>query len=179
MLVLLCFIVKVSYIFYSHTVQYSLHFCILIVVINIKQIIMRRKIWLLLLLIIQLFLSSCTEEDGKWEPMKWRSEVKKSSDGYYQVSPDGGTFVFQCKNYSLFWPIEVKESEEGGIEKSFRSEYNNSQITSIKSDWLTAKCEGSKLTVTIQPTTSKCCRFFKLSIEAGDVGDDFCFKQSY
>ena len=83
---------------------------------------MRRKIWLLLLLIIPLFLSSCTEEDGKWEPMKWRSEVKKSSNGYYQVSPDGGTFVFQCKNYSLFWPIEVKESEEGGIEKSFRSE---------------------------------------------------------
>lgn len=111
--------------------------------------------------------------------MKWRSEVKKSSDGYYQVSPDGGTFVFQCKNYRLFWPIEVKESEEGGIEKYFRSEYNNSQITSIKSDWLTAKCEGSMLTVTIQPTTSKCCRFFKLSIEAGDVFDDFCFKQSY
>ena len=53
---------------------------------------MRRKIWLLLLLIIPLFLSSCTEEDGKWEPMKWRSEVKKSSDGYYQVSPNGGTF---------------------------------------------------------------------------------------
>ena len=33
---------------------------------------MRRKIWLLLLLIIPLFLSSCTEEEpcGKWDEME-------------------------------------------------------------------------------------------------------------
>ncbi|WP_308273764.1 hypothetical protein [Prevotella sp.] len=64
---------------------------------------MRRKIWLLLLLIIPLFLSSCTEEDGKWESMKRRSEVKKSSDGYYQVSPDGGTLAQWKSTVDVFF----------------------------------------------------------------------------
>ena len=107
---------------------------------------MKRRLWLLLLLVIPLFISSCSKEDGDWDPMKWQTEVKKSSDGNIHVSPNGGTFVFYCKNYSSFW--------------------------------LTAKCEGNKLTVTIEPTTSNGFRFIKLEIEAGDVFDEFNFRQS-
>ena len=63
-------------------------------------------------------------------------------------------------------------------EKHFYAEYNDHENFSIKSDWLTAKCEGNKLTVTIQPTTSNGFRFIKLEIEAGDVFDEFNFRQS-
>lgn len=139
---------------------------------------MKRRLWLLLLLVIPLFISSCSKEDGDWDPMKWQTEVKKSSDGNIHVSPNGGTFVFYCKNYSSFWLTEVTESEPGGTEKHFYAEYNDRENFSIKSDWLTAKCEGNKLTVNIEPTTSNGFRFIKLEIEAGDVFDEFNFRQS-
>lgn len=49
--------------------------------------------------------------------------------------------------------------------------------TSITTDWLTAKSEGNILTITIQPTTLDANRFMKVEVEAGDVFDEFNFKQ--
>lgn len=41
---------------------------------------MKKK--LLLPIFLVLLFSSCNEDDGDVEPMKWKTEVKKSSDGY-------------------------------------------------------------------------------------------------
>lgn len=56
---------------------------------------MKKKLLLLILMVLPLFISSCSDDDGKVDPMKWKTELKKSSDGYFHVSPGGGTFVLQ------------------------------------------------------------------------------------
>ena len=53
-------------------------------------------------MVLPFFVSSCSDEDGDWDPMKWKTEVKKSSDDYFHVPPQGGTYVFYCTNYSFF-----------------------------------------------------------------------------
>ena len=146
--------------------------------INIKKKTMKKRLWLLLLLVIPLFISSCSKEDGDWDPMKWQTEVKKSSDGNIHVSPNGGTFVFYCKNYSSFWLTEVTESEPGGTEKHFYPEYNDRENFSIKEAAFASYLILIEFTVTIEPTTSNGFRFIKLEIEAGDVFDEFNFRQS-
>lgn len=64
-----------------------------------------------------------------------------------------------------------------GEEKKFSPNYDDNKDASITTDWLTAKSEGNILTVTIQPTTLDANRFMKVEVEAGDVFDEFNFKQ--
>lgn len=80
---------------------------------------MKKKLLLLILMVLPLFISSCSDDDGKVDPMKWKTELKKSSDGYFHVSPGGGTFVLQCTNYSDFWITGITEQEAKGEEKKF------------------------------------------------------------
>ena len=137
-----------------------------------------KKIFLLFMLLVLPFLfSSCSDEDGYAKPMKWKTEIKKSSDGYFHVSPEGGTFTFQCTNYSSFWIISVTEKETGGEEKDFSPRYMDTEDLSITSNWLTAKRDDTTLTVTILPTTLDANRFMKVSVQWGDVFDEFKFKQ--
>ena len=46
---------------------------------------MKENLLLLFLMVLPLFVSSCSDEDGKFDPMKWKTEVKKSSDDYFHV----------------------------------------------------------------------------------------------
>ena len=57
---------------------------------------MKKKLLLLILMVLPLFIASCSDDDGKVEPMKWKSETKQSSDGYFHVSPQALTFFFHC-----------------------------------------------------------------------------------
>ena len=57
---------------------------------------LRINLWLLMC--CSLFLSSCEQEDGDWEPMKWDTKVKSS----IAVPIEGGTYVFRCTNYHFF-----------------------------------------------------------------------------
>lgn len=52
---------------------------------------MKKK--LLLPIFLVLLFSSYSEDDGDVEPMKWKTEVKKSSDGYIHLSREGGIFT--------------------------------------------------------------------------------------
>ena len=97
--------------------QSFMYFCIYIIDKQ-KTESMKKKLLLLILMVLPLFIASCSDDDGKVDPMKWKTEVKKSSDGYFNVSPQGGTFVFQCTNYSDFWITGVTEQEAKGEEKS-------------------------------------------------------------
>ena len=138
---------------------------------------MKKNLLLLFLMVLPFFVSSCSDEDGDWDPMKWKTEVKKSSDDYFHVPPQGGTYVFYCTNYSSFWVVSATEKVARGEEKSFSPNYDDNKDASITTDWLTAKSEGNILTVTIQPTTLDANRFMKVEVEAGDVFDEFYFKQ--
>ena len=137
---------------------------------------MKKKLLLLILMALPLFISSCSDDDGKVEPMKWKSEEKQSSDGYFQVSPHGGTFVLQCTNYSDFWITEITEQEAKGEEKKFSSAYDDNKHFTITSDWATATQNGNTLTVTILPTTSNANRYIKVSVQNGDAFDEIKFR---
>lgn len=137
---------------------------------------MKKKLLLLILMVLPLFIASCSDDDGKVEPMKWKSETRQSSDGYFHVSPQGGTFVFQCANYSDFWITSISEQEAKGEEKKFTPPYDDQKHFTITSNWATATQNGNTLTVTISPTTSNANRFIKVSVQTGDAFDEFKFK---
>ena len=141
---------------------------------------MKKKLLLLILMVLPLFIASCSDDgsddDGKVDPMKWKTEVKKSSDGYFNVSSQGGTFVFQCTNYSDFWITGVTEQEAKGEEKKFTPAYDDHEDLTITANWTTATRNGNTLTVTILPTTSNANRFIKVSVQNGDAFDEFKFK---
>ena len=104
--------------------------------------------------------------------MKYKENEKefiKSSDDYFHVPPQGGTYVFYCTNYSSFWVVSATEKEAGGEEKRFSPNYDDNKKAPITTDWLTAKCEGNILTVTIQPTTQDANRFIKVEVETYDA----------
>ena len=84
--------------------------------------------------------------------------------------------AWKCHNWDMVfirWNLIVARGEE----KRFSPNYDDNKDASITTDWLTAKCEGNILTVTIQPTTLDANRFMKVEVEAGDVFDEFNFKQ--
>lgn len=137
---------------------------------------MKKKLLLLILMVLPLFIASCSDDDGKIEPMKWKSETKQSSDGYFHVSPQGGTFVFQCANYSDFWITSITEQEAKGEEKKFTPPYDDQKHFTITSDWATATQNGNTLTVTILPTTSNANRYIKVSVQNGDAFDEIKFR---
>ena len=137
---------------------------------------MKKKLLLLILMVLPFFIASCSDDDGKVEPMKWKTEENQSSDGYFHVSPQGGTFVLQCTNYSDFWITRITEQEAKGEEKEFTPPYDDHKHFTITSNWATATQNGNTLTVTISPTTSDANRFIKVSVQSGDAFDDFKFK---
>ena len=96
---------------------------------------MKKKLLLLMLLVLPFFISSCSDDDGKVDPMKWKTEAKKSSDGYFHVSPEGGTFVLQCTNYNDFWITGITEQEAKGEEKKFTPAIDDHKHFTITSDW--------------------------------------------
>ena len=132
---------------------------------------------LLLPIFLVLLFSSCSEDDGDVEPMKWKTEVKKSSDGYIHLSCEGGTCTFQCTNYSSFWITSVTEQKVGEDGKRFNPRWMDTEDLYITSNWLTAQRDGTMLTVTILPTTLDANRYMKVSVQNGDTFDEFKFKQ--
>ena len=137
-----------------------------------------KHIFLCIALICTLYLTSCSKEDGDWEPMKWKTTATTAKDGYIYVDSDGGTFVFQCRNYSRPWMADVVQTED---EKSVR--YNppetdgKTDFKKIETTWLTSACENNTVTVKIQPTTAPHYRTMHVTVTAGDIFFTFKFKQ--
>ncbi len=159
--------------FYFRT-QYFTAFCILSKNANRKD--MKKRALLIALIVLPFLMTSCSKEDGDWDPMKWITDVKTSSDGYIHLPSEGGTLTFWCVNYSSVWLINISESEaEETGKKSFDGD---GKKDSIQSNWMTAKSEGNVLTITVLPTTSDDNRFMELTVENGDVFDQFKIKQT-
>ncbi len=57
--------------------QYSVYF-VFIEWINKNKMSMKKKSLLLILIVLPLFILSCSDDDGKVDPMKRKTEVKKS-----------------------------------------------------------------------------------------------------
>ena len=134
------------------------------------------KRWRIILMVLAaLSLASCSNtKDGDWESMVWKTEIPgvRTTDGYYEVSADGGTFTFACRNYSSPWI----EGAVSGDNYFFPPREANDYHT-ITADWFKAEIVGNKLTVTFETNETAQVRPLELTVTAGDIFYTFKFKQ--
>lgn len=121
--------------------------------------------------------ASCSKDDGDWDPIKWRTDVKTASDGYVEVTADGGTYVFTCKNYPGFWLSDATETS-GTSSKVIYPNREANDFNNINASWATISSSDGKLTVTIEPNATAETRLLDVYVTGGDIFDRFLFRQS-
>ena len=124
-----------------------------------------------------LSLASCSsdEKDGDWDTMVWKAEVPvvKTTDGIYDVSADGGTFTFTCRNYSKPW---FSDANEDG--KEFLPPYmHDIDYGLIYSENFRAEIHGNRLTIDFKANDGTQARNTTITVTAGDIFYTFRFKQ--
>ena len=122
-----------------------------------------------------LFITSCDEKDGDWDPMVWNAEVtvQMTTDGVYNVSAAGTEFTFSCKNYSFPW---VEYAMSNGEYYYPPRESNN--YHTITADWFKAEINGNILKIVFKANETADERSLQLTVTAGDIFYTFKFKQS-
>ena len=131
---------------------------------------------LILFLTAMASLVSCGDEpDGKWDKMKWKNlSGLAKENGTYVVPADGGTYAFECKNYSAPWLSGILADGEpvyypGGKQDDFHS---------FTGDWFSVLCDHATVTVTIQPLDEATdSRSLNVVVTAGDIFDSIDFVQ--
>lgn len=124
---------------------------------------------LLLALLAVAGLAACTDDDGDWPPMKWKTNVKMEKEHVISVPAEGATYQFTCKNYN-FWLVTLKEDEE--------VIYTNDDTHQIHGEWVTVDVENKVMTVKVSPNSSK-QRTAVIGVTAGDIFDSFTFNQGW
>lgn len=113
------------------------------------------------------------DNDGDWDPMKWKTEVKmKKVDGYNTISvpAEGGTYRFKCTNYPNLWFCDLKE-DEGDIISS------TMDVHQIHGEWATVGIDGVELTVSVSPNDGQKPRTAIVVVNTGDIWCHFKFNQ--
>lgn len=142
---------------------------------------MRTKQFILSILALGMagLLAACSDEDGKWDSMKWKTGVKTVKDAkgsYVSVPKEGGTYTFTSKNYPGFWFSDAMESQDGQIQSYYPDKGNT--YYHMTTSWAQMDREGKDLIVRIQPNTGTSGRTLTVSVTAGDIFDSFRFVQS-
>jgi len=135
-----------------------------------------KKIVILAALIGALSFTSCSDDDGDWTPMKWKTSVIKERDGSITVPSQGGTYIFVCTNYNNPWTADIGEYVNGKIEYAERM-YDD-RWEEFYTTYLTARWKDNTLTVTITPNPTGKERTMTVRATAGDIFDTFTFKQA-
>ena len=133
-----------------------------------------KKLMALLLVMLALSLIACSldEPDGKWDRMKWVDVNDLMNDqGVYLLYQEGGSFTFECKNYSSPWI--------GGITiDGVYQEINYEDPKSFHGEWLEVKMDKNQLTIIVdQLPDSLESRSFNIDVTAGDIFHYFKFSQ--
>ncbi len=124
-----------------------------------------------------LSLASCNsdDKDGDWDPMVWKTEVPvvKTTDGIYEVSADGATFTFSCRNYSKPWFSEAEVDGEP-ILPPYMDEIGYGLIYGEN---FRAEIHGNKLSIEFKPNKTAQTTNTSITVTAGDIFYTFRFKQ--
>ena len=128
------------------------------------------KINLSLVMCSSLFLSSCEQQDGDWEPMKWETSVKVESSRV-AVPVEGGTYVFRCTNYPFFWLDVLNENGK------YIYPEQDGDFGRLVGEGSIATVANSVLTVTINPNADAKERTVTVGATAGDTFSGFTFEQ--
>ena len=134
-----------------------------------------KKIVLLAALISALSFTSCSDDDGDWTPMKWQTSVIKEKDGSITVPSQGGSYIFVCTNYNSPWTCSVAEYVNGTME--YAEHIYDDNWKGFITPYLDAEWQDNILTVTVSPNTTGKERTMMVEVTAGDIFDDFTFKQ--
>ncbi len=110
---------------------------------------------------------------GCWENMKWEViSGQKAQFGTYQISADGETVTFKCKNYEGPWISDALSGKERYYPNSETSEYNK-----LESDWFLVTMSGDQLRISFEPNNTGKDRPLELCVTAGDIFHTFKFNQ--
>lgn len=120
-------------------------------------------------------LTSCTEDDGDWTPMKWETDAKMDKNHRIDVPADGGTYTLRCTNYGGPCIEELDETVNRQCNVYYRDDNNASHHFTGK--YTEAKFEDNKLTVVIAPNNGSSKRKIVVKVSAGDIFDSFTFNQ--
>lgn len=113
------------------------------------------------------------EDLGRWEKMKWETvSGQKVQNGTYQISADGETMTFNCKNYDSPWISDAISGKECYYPNLEIDEYKK-----IESDWFLATMSGNQLRITFEPNNTGEDRALELCVTGGDIFYTFKFKQ--
>ena len=127
----------------------------------------------ILLIAVLLGFSSCGDEpDGKWDKMKWDNVDNLAKvNGIYVIPAEGGTFTFECKNYTPWLSSVIINTEyQDIISQGNRKEYKN--------DWFEVKIVDKQVIFTFDDIEeSSAGRTVEVEVTAGDIFDTFLFKQ--
>lgn len=132
---------------------------------------------IILLMLSLLGVSSCGDKDdeplpGDWPPMAWRNIDFLVSDGEdYLINENGGTFTFECTNYTSPWLGSVRVNDEYQI-------ITDEDRKNFKGEWFEIKINGNKLQIRLDPLPSSVeSRAFYVWVSVGDTGTSFTFHQ--
>lgn len=124
-----------------------------------------------ILLVVLAGVASCVkdEPDGKWDNMKWNEpSALTKENGAYIVPANGGTYIFECKNYTPW----IDHCESGFYDMLVSSS------TYVYSEWFEVIVEGKNVIITFQPLEDETgARQLTVVITAGDIFDTFRFTQ--
>lgn len=133
------------------------------------------NLFILILLAAVAVLVSCGDEpDGKWDKMKWNAPSGLAKEnGIYIVPAEGGTYTFECKNYSAPWLSGILDNGEYVYPHPGQED-----VHSFTGDWFGVHCDHANVTITIQPLDgSTSSRSLNVGVTAGDIFDSINFLQ--
>ena len=128
----------------------------------------------ILLIVVLLGLPSCGDEpDGKWDKMKWINVDNLTKvNNTYVIPEEGGTFTFECTNYSRPWLSDVV------INSEHQDIFSLESWKEYKNDWFEVKIVDNKVMFTFddieEPITG---RTVNVTVTAGDIFYTFIFQQ--
>lgn len=110
---------------------------------------------------------------GRWDKMKWVvTSGQKAQNGIYQVSADGETITFKCKNYEGPWISYALSGNE-----SYYLHSEGCEEHRFASDWFLATMSGDQLRIIFEPNNTGKERPLELSVTGGDIFHTFKFNQ--
>ena len=119
--------------------------------------------------------SSCGDEpDGKWSKMKWNNvDNLTKTNNIYVIPEEGGSFTFECKNYTPWIADVVINTERQDILSQ-----DDWKWKEYRNDWFEVKITDKKVIFSFdeikEPMTG---RTAEVVVTAGDIFDTFIFQQ--
>ena len=129
----------------------------------------------ILMITVLLGFSSCGDEpDGKWSKMKWNNvDNLTKTNNIYVIPEEGGSFTFECKNYTPWIADVVINTERQDILSQ-----DDWKWKEYRNDWFEVKITDKKVIFSFdeikEPMTG---RTAEVVVTAGDIFDTFIFQQ--